>query len=82
MSSATGFGEYGPFGLLPPWEPSSRRRPGANAIVQFNPRNEKFISFPSDSRGANVRQLLGRTGEIWGGESGTDRLVVIFLKRK
>jgi virginiamycin B lyase len=50
---------------------------GANAIVQFNPRTEKFTSFPSDRRAANVRQLLGRTGEVWGAESGTDRLVVI-----
>jgi virginiamycin B lyase len=24
-----------------------------------------------------VRQLNGRPGEVWGGESGTDRLVVI-----
>jgi len=24
-----------------------------------------------------VRQLLGRAGEVWGAESGTDRLVVI-----
>ncbi len=53
---------------------------GANAIVQFNPRTEKFTGFPSDRRGAKVRQLLGRPGEIWGGESGTDRLVVIDLK--
>ena len=27
--------------------------------------------------GANVRQILGRPGEVWGAESGTDRLVVI-----
>ncbi len=26
---------------------------------------------------ANVRQMLGRPGEAWGGESGTDRLVVV-----
>jgi virginiamycin B lyase len=24
-----------------------------------------------------VRQMLGRPGEAWGGESGTDRLVVV-----
>jgi len=24
-----------------------------------------------------VRQLLGRHGEVWGAESGTDRLVVL-----
>jgi virginiamycin B lyase len=49
----------------------------ANAIVRFDPAAEKFESFPSDKRGANVRQMLGRPGEAWGGESGTDRLVVV-----
>jgi virginiamycin B lyase len=49
----------------------------ANAIVRFEPESEKFTSFPSDRRGASVRQLLGRVGEVWGGESGTDRLVVV-----
>jgi len=24
-----------------------------------------------------VRQILGRPGEVWGAESGTDRLVVV-----
>ena len=49
----------------------------ANAIVRFDPAIEKFESFPSDRRGASVRQLLGRSGEVWGAESGTDRLVVV-----
>jgi virginiamycin B lyase len=49
----------------------------ANAIVRFDPVKESFESFTSDRSGANVRQLLGREGEIWGAESGTDRLVVI-----
>ena len=49
----------------------------ANAIVRFDPETRKFKSFPSDRRGANVRQLLGRPGEVWGAESGNDRLVVI-----
>jgi len=49
----------------------------ANAIVRFDPRTEKFNVFASDKSGANVRQLNGRAGETWGGESGTDRLVVI-----
>jgi virginiamycin B lyase len=50
---------------------------GANAIVEFDPVTESFESFPSDRDGAAVRQLLGRPGEVWGAESGTDRLVVI-----
>ena len=49
----------------------------ANAIHRFDPATEKFESFPSDRRGASVRQLSGRPGEVWGAESGTDRLVVI-----
>jgi virginiamycin B lyase len=50
---------------------------GANAIVGFDPQSERFTAFPSDRPNANVRQLLGRPGEVWGAESGTDRLVVI-----
>ncbi|TKW78113.1 MAG: lyase, partial [Bradyrhizobium icense] len=50
---------------------------GANAIVRFDPATEKFDSFPSDMAGANVRQLAGKPGEVWGGESGTNRLVRI-----
>ena len=49
----------------------------ANAIQRFDPATETFATFPSDKRGASVRQMLGRPGEAWGGESGTDRLVVI-----
>src|SRR3989442_1256119 len=49
---------------------------GANAIVRFEPATEKFQVFPSDRRGANVRQILGRPGEVWAPESGNDRLVV------
>jgi virginiamycin B lyase len=48
-----------------------------NAIVRFDPATEKFESFPSNRRRADVRQILGRPGELWGAESGTDRLVVI-----
>jgi len=49
----------------------------ANAIQRFDPVSESYEAFPSDKRGANVRQMLGRPGEAWGGESGTDRLVVV-----
>ena len=49
----------------------------ANAIVRFDPATETFLSFPSDRPGANVRQLHGRPGEVWGAESGTGRIVVI-----
>jgi virginiamycin B lyase len=50
---------------------------GANALVRFDPEREVFQSFPLPSPGANVRQILGRTGEVWGAESGTDKLVVV-----
>jgi virginiamycin B lyase len=49
----------------------------ANAIVHFDPKSETFLSFPADRPGTNVRQLHGRTGEVWGAESGTGRIVVI-----
>lgn len=49
----------------------------SNAIVRFDPASERFESYPSDRPGANVRQMLGRPGEAWGAESGTDRLVLI-----
>jgi virginiamycin B lyase len=48
-----------------------------NAIVRFDPATEKFESFPSSKRRADVRQLNGRPGEVWGAESGIDRLVVV-----
>jgi len=49
----------------------------ANAVVRFDPVTEKFESFPSSRSGANVRQMLGRSGELWGAESGNSRLVMI-----
>jgi virginiamycin B lyase len=49
----------------------------ANAIQRFDPKTEKFETFPGDKPRANIRQMLGRPGEAWGGESGTDRLVVV-----
>ena len=50
---------------------------GANAIVRFDPETESFRSFPLPDPDAAVRQLLGRPGEVWGAESGADRLVVV-----
>jgi virginiamycin B lyase len=49
---------------------------GSNALVRFDPERERFNRFRLRSPGANVRQLLGRPGEVWGAESGADRLVV------
>ncbi|MDE3042990.1 MAG: lyase [Nitrospirota bacterium] len=54
---------------------------GANALVRFDPALEAFQTFPLPSAGANVRQLLGRPGEVWGAESGTDKLIVVRTLR-
>jgi len=49
----------------------------ANALVRFDPAQETFTAFPLPSSNANVRQIHGRPGEVWGAESGVDKLVVI-----
>jgi virginiamycin B lyase len=48
----------------------------ASAIVRFDPTTERFTRVMLRA-GANVRQLLGRPGEIWGAESGAERLVLV-----
>ncbi len=50
---------------------------GANALVRFDPAREAFEVFTLPSSPANVRQILGRPGEVWGAESGVDKLVVV-----
>jgi virginiamycin B lyase len=50
---------------------------GSNAIVRFDPATEQFESIPLELPEAAVRQLAGRPGEIWGAESGVDKLVVV-----
>jgi virginiamycin B lyase len=52
----------------------------ANAIIRFDPASEAFEVFASDKQGANVRQILGRPGEVWVPESGAHRLVVYRTK--
>ncbi len=52
---------------------------GSNAIVRFDPLTGYFDAFPLPSPGAAVRQLLGRDGEVWGAESGVDKLVVLYI---
>ena len=53
---------------------------GANALVRFDPATERFTSFALPEPDAGVRQLLGRRGEVWGAESGADRLVVVRVR--
>jgi virginiamycin B lyase len=50
---------------------------GDDAIVKFDPETEKFESFALPHKDGNVRQLLGRPGEVWGAESGSDQIVVV-----
>jgi len=52
----------------------------ANAVVRFDPATEKFDVFPNARGGANVRQILGRPGEVWIPESGTDHVSVIRVE--
>ena len=55
---------------------------GANALVRFEPVRERFTVVRLATAGADVRQLLGRPGEVWGAESGTDRLVVVRTRAR
>ncbi len=50
---------------------------GSNSIVHFDPETEVFEPHVVPTADSIIRQLLGREGEVWGAESGTDRLVVI-----
>lgn len=49
----------------------------ADALVRFDPVTEEFRSFPFPTAGAEVRQLLGRHGEVWGVGSAIDTAVVL-----
>ena len=48
-----------------------------NATYRFDPASEKFEKFAMPRQGANVRQILGRRGEVWLPESGTEHISVI-----
>jgi virginiamycin B lyase len=50
---------------------------GSNSLVRFDPETEQFTSYPLPSSPGDVRQILGRRGEVWGAESAADKLVVI-----
>lgn len=49
----------------------------ANALLRFDPATETFTSVALPGTGADVRQMLGRPGEVWGAASGQDMLVVV-----
>lgn len=50
---------------------------GGNATWLFDPADESFTPFAGSDDGADVRQILGREGEVYLPESGLDRIMVI-----
>ncbi len=50
---------------------------GSNAIFSFDASSEKFTRFALSNDGAAVRQILGRAGEVWLPESGTEHITLI-----
>jgi len=52
-----------------------------NATYRFDPGTEAFERFAMPRPGANVRQILGRPGEVWLPESGTEHITVIRTAR-
>lgn len=50
---------------------------GGNTIHRFDPDAESFTTFGLPHSPSNVRQILGRPGEVWGAASAADALVVI-----
>lgn len=47
----------------------------SNSFLRFDPMLETFEEFKLPSKDAKVRQILGSPEEVWGAESGTDKLV-------
>jgi len=47
-----------------------------NALARYDPARGAFTMFSFPTPRAEVRQLAGRPGEVWGAESGVDKLVV------
>ena len=50
---------------------------GGNAVWSFDPASEQFERHALPRENANVRQILGRQGEVWLPESGTEHITVI-----
>jgi virginiamycin B lyase len=50
---------------------------GGNAVFRFDPASERFERFGFPREATSVRQILGRRGEVWLPESGTEHISVI-----
>lgn len=48
-----------------------------NAMLRFDPQTEAFDGFAMPRPGATIRQILGRPGEVWLPESGTEHISMI-----
>jgi virginiamycin B lyase len=49
---------------------------GSNTLVRFDPATARFMRIAVPTPSASIRQLHGRPGEVWGAESGADKLFV------
>lgn len=49
----------------------------SNAMFSFDPASGKFERYDFPRPGVNIRQILGRKGEVWLPESGTEHISVI-----
>ena len=50
---------------------------GGNAVFRFDPATERFERFGFPREATQIRQILGRPGEVWLPESGTEHISVI-----
>lgn len=50
---------------------------GSNSMVRFVPPTEAFTTYQLPHDPGDVRQILGRPGEVWGAESAADHLILI-----
>jgi virginiamycin B lyase len=50
---------------------------GGNAVWRFDTGSEQFERIGLPREAASVRQILGRRGEVWLPESGTEHVSVI-----
>lgn len=53
---------------------------GGDVTLRFDPATETFEPFKLPTSQAQVKQLLGRPGEVWGAESSADKLVVLRVE--
>jgi virginiamycin B lyase len=53
----------------------------SNSMIRLDPVTGAFDVFPLPHEPGNVRQILGRPGEVWAGESAADSLLLIRDRR-